>query len=72
MDATNAAVDGARAVGASFQGDKVRLNVWIKRSVYDGLNDIAVAEDMSVSDVARNAFKDYIRRYKTRTKIEKE
>lgn len=48
--------------------DRVRLNTWVKRAIFDGVSDIAKSEDTSVSDVVREALKEYIRRYKSRAK----
>jgi len=51
-----------------YRSDKVRMNIWVRKFIVDGVNDIAREEDMSVSDVVRTALKDYIRRYKSRSK----
>ena len=50
--------------------DKVRLNIWIKKTVWDSIDDVAREEDMSFSDVVRAALKEYIRKYKGRIKKE--
>lgn len=52
------------AAGIEYQGDKVRINIWIKRALYQDAADIANSEDMSMTDVVRAALKDYVRRFK--------
>lgn len=47
--------------------DKVRLNIWVRRSLWDGVLDIAKEEGISQSDVVRSALKRHIRNFKSRS-----
>lgn len=63
-------VDGAVAKRAQvIRGEKVRMNIWVKSSLFDGMTDIAREEGVSISDVARVAFREHVRRYKARSKV---
>lgn len=57
---------GEKHPGAIHITDKVRMHLWIKRPLWDGVQDIAREEDTSVSDITRNALKEYIRKYKAK------
>ena len=61
-------VSGEVKAHNGLHADKVRMHLWVKRELWQGLQDIAQEEDMSVSDVARNAIKEYIRKCKSKSK----
>jgi DNA-directed RNA polymerase specialized sigma subunit len=44
--------------------DKVRLNMWISRSVYDELHTIKEAEGRVLIDLVREALSEYVKRYR--------
>lgn len=50
---------------AHHNDGKVRANIWLKKEMWDSVNDIAKEEDISASTVVRNALKDHIRKYKS-------
>lgn len=52
----------------NFAGDRVRMNIWVKKPIWQGVMDIAKSEDISVSDVVRNALKEHIRKCKSRVR----
>jgi len=47
---------------------KVRINFWLSRRLFDDVNDICREEEKSISDVIREALKDYTRKYKIKQK----
>lgn len=56
-------VDPSRQHGE--EGSKVRANIWLRKEMWDSVNDIAKEEDISASSVVRDALKDYIRKHKS-------
>ena len=44
---------------------KVRMNIWVKKHLYDAAMDIAKEEDWTQSDVVREALKYFIRKQKS-------
>lgn len=46
------------------EGSKVRANIWLRKEMWESVNDIAREEDISASSVVRDALKDYIRKHK--------
>lgn len=47
---------------------KVRINFWLSRKLFDDANDICTEEEKSLSDVIREALKEYTRKYKIKQK----
>lgn len=45
---------------------KVRINVWISKSMYDGLSCLSSLENRSISDLIREAARDYLEKHQTR------
>ena len=46
--------------------DRIRMNVWFPRKVYEHISAIADLDGRSMSDVLREAARDYIERHKDR------
>jgi hypothetical protein len=42
--------------------DRVRMNVWIRRDLYDQVMKIVEEQDASITDVVKFALRDYIKR----------
>jgi len=61
-------------MGRGRLNNEVRLNVQLKRSIYDRLREISEEEGRSISDIIRVMIADYIWEYDRRNKelIEKE
>jgi hypothetical protein len=68
MEVSDNASDSEVKTPGGIHADKVRMHLWVKRELWQGLQDIAREEDMSVSDVARNALKEHIRKQKSKIK----
>ena len=45
--------------------DRVRMNIWVKRSLYDGADEISEEDDVSLNDVVREALRQYITKRKS-------
>lgn len=45
--------------------DRVRMNIWVKRHLYNSAIDIAKEDDKSLNDVVREALKNYIDKRKS-------
>lgn len=43
---------------------RVRLNVYVKKHIHDGIMDIAKEEGWTLTDVVRESLKVYIKEYK--------
>jgi metal-responsive CopG/Arc/MetJ family transcriptional regulator len=46
--------------------DRIRMNVWFPRNVYNHINSIASIDGRSMSDVLREAARDYIEKHRDR------
>lgn len=57
-------VDPVEEVPDSEVSDRVRMNIWIRRTMWKDVQEIAKKEDMSLTDVVKVALKDYIKRLK--------
>lgn len=58
--------EGKASLSIDYGVDKIRMNIWVRKNLWEGVMDIAKEEDMSVSDVVRDALKNHIRRHKTK------
>ena len=50
--------------------DKIRLNMWISRSVYDELQHIKEKEGRVLIDLVREALIEYVKKYRRENKDE--
>lgn len=44
--------------------DRVRINIWIPQKIFSGVMDIVRSEDETITDVIKQALKNYISDYK--------
>jgi hypothetical protein len=44
--------------------DRVRINIWIPQKIFAGVMDIVRSEDETITDVIKQALKNYISDYK--------
>lgn len=42
--------------------DRVRMNVWIRRDLYDQVMKVVEEQDASITDVVKFALRDYIKK----------
>lgn len=66
MGEQNTAQSPVRAQG----DDRSRLNIWVPQKIYDELLVIKSHEGGSITDLVRQALRDYIKRYKQEQHLE--
>jgi len=51
--------------------EKIRINVWITRTHYESLMTLSSMDNRTLSDLVREAFRDYVHKYEGRLKGDK-
>jgi metal-responsive CopG/Arc/MetJ family transcriptional regulator len=57
---------------SEIPNDRTRANIWFTKKMYLSIQNIAQVDGRSISDVLREAARDYVQKHQERIQIKKE